>query len=127
MHLHVHPSYADQSSLQIHFYHKSGSKLDLQFFTGVYSYLGTIYIMYYSQMLLTRRIVFENLLTHWACDMIVCSMYIPCVPCEVLGINVLIAISTVNRPCKKLISHVCGGARELAAMVVDLKKRSQNQ
>ena len=65
--------------------------------------------MYYSQMLLTRRIIFENLLTHWALDMIICSMYIPCVPWEVLSVNVLIAISTVNRPCKKLISHVRGG------------------
>ena len=83
--------------------------------------------MYYSQMLLTRRIILENLLTHWALDMIICSMYIPRVSWEVLSVNVLIAISTVNRPCKKLISHVCGGARELAAMVVDLKKRSQNQ
>ena len=60
-------------------------------------------------MLLTRRIIFENLLTHWALDMIICSMYIPRVSWEVLSVNVLIAISTVNRPCKKLISHVRGG------------------
>ena len=106
MHLHVRPSYVDQSFLKKYFYHRSGSKLDLQW---VYSYLGTIHIMYYSQMLLTRRIIFENLLTHWALDMIICSMYIPCVPWEVLSVNVLIAISTVNRPCKKLISHVRGG------------------
>ena len=60
--------------------------------------------MYYSQMLLTGRIVLENLLTHWARDMVIRSMYIPCVPCEVFSINVLIAVSTVNRPCKKLIN-----------------------
>ena len=64
--------------------------------------------MDYSQMLLTGRIVLKNLLTHWARDMIICSMYIPCVPCEVLSINVLIAVSTVNRPCKKPINfHSC--------------------
>ena len=38
VHLHVRPSYVDQSYLQKYFYHKSGSKLDLQFLR-VYSYL----------------------------------------------------------------------------------------
>ena len=76
--------------------------------------------MYHSQMLLTRRIIFENLLTHWALDMIIRPMDIPRMPWEVLSINLLIAISTVNRPCNKLISH---DSRALLFTLEVLRKR----
>ena len=67
-----------------------------------HSWSRTINIVYHSQMFLTGWVVFENLLAHWTLDLIVCSMHISCVPWVVLGINVLIAVSTENCPCKEL-------------------------
>ena len=67
-----------------------------------HSWSRTIDIVNHSQVLLTGGVVFENLLAHWTFDLIVRSMHISCVPWVVLCINVLIAVSTENCPCKKL-------------------------
>ena len=67
-----------------------------------HSWSRPINIVYHSQVLLTGGVVFENLLAHWTFDLIVRSMHISCVPWVVLCINVLIAVSTENCPCKKL-------------------------
>ena len=70
-----------------------------------HSWSRTINIVYHSQVLLTGWVVFENLLAHWTLDLIVRSVHISCVPWVVLGINVLIAVSTENCPCKELMSQ----------------------